>query len=429
VVRIVGVAAVAVLVMSCARATEQDHAQAAAAVERAVNAERPPLAANAGKRSQALWRDTRHFYQQRHFALAWSDGRRPASAMTALVRSLRAANREGLDPQRYGVDDLDARRQQLDSSRAADADIACTFAYLLYASDLAYGVTAPEDVNRQWQSARADVNLEAALDDAVTNNHVEQSLQTLAPASPQYLGLKHQLSLHPDDDRIRANMDRWRWLPAELGDRYVMVNIPAYHLDVVENGRSVLGMKVVVGSKSNPTPVLADRMTTIVFSPYWHVPDDIAQREIQPKVEQDPDYLEKHGMEYDDEGKHVRQRPGTGNSLGLVKFLFPNHFNVYMHDTPARAFFNRIERDLSHGCVRLDQPMELAKYVLRDRPEWTDDKIDAAMHRGVEQAVPLKTPLAVYLVYFTAWEEDGELRTAPDIYGYDVRQQAVLAQR
>ena len=235
-------------------------------------------------------------------------------------------------------------------------------------------------------------------------------------------------------------MDRWRWLPDDLGSRYVMVNIPAFHLDVVENGRSVLGMNVVAGKPNSPTPVLADRMEYLVFSPYWNIPSDIAQKEMLPHEMRDPGYLARNNIEVvrvgSNDGNPVdpasvdwnagnlrfRQRPGKGNSLGLVKFVFPNHFNVYLHDTPAQALFERIERDFSHGCVRLEKPKELARYVLRDQPEWTDEKIEQAMHAGTERTVPLKQPLPVYLVYFTAWEQDGAVQFGNDVYGYDRKQ-------
>jgi len=205
-----------------------------------------------------------------------------------------------------------------------------------------------------------------------------------------------------------------------------MVNIPAFRLDAIENGKSVLSMKVVTGKKDSPTPVLADRMTTVVFSPYWNIPQDIVQKEILPKVSKDPDYLSKNHMEADDKGNY-RQLPGKGNSLGQVKFLFPNHYNVYLHDTPAQSLFARIERDFSHGCVRLDEPTKLAQYVLRDQPEWTEDKIKAAMDAGVEKSVALKQPLPIYLVYFTAWEDHGALRTVPDVYGIDRRHSAAAS--
>jgi murein L,D-transpeptidase YcbB/YkuD len=191
----------------------------------------------------------------------------------------------------------------------------------------------------------------------------------------------------------------------------------------------VLAMNVVTGKKASPTPVLSDRMKYVVFSPYWNIPTDIAEREIAPKAEQDPGYLERNNIEVDEEGGRYRQRPGKGNSLGLVKFVFPNHFNVYLHDTPAQSLFDHIERDFSHGCVRLERPMDLAKYVLRDQPEWTEDKISAAMQAGVERSVNLRQPLPIYLVYFTAWEEDGGLKTVPDVYGHDRRHDAAASPR
>ena len=185
-------------------------------------------------------------------------------------------------------------------------------------------------------------------------------------------------------------------------------------------------MKVVTGKKDNPTPVLADAMTTVVFSPYWNIPQDIVDKEILPKLEKDPEYLERSNIEHDESGRY-RQRPGQGNSLGGVKFLFPNHFNVYLHDTPSAQLFNRIERDFSHGCVRVEQPLALAKYVLRDQPEWTEERIREAMASGVEKSVRLKEPLPIYLVYFTAWEEGGRLQTVADVYGHDRRQNAASA--
>ena len=203
----------------------------------------------------------------------------------------------------------------------------------------------------------------------------------LAPAAPQYHGLKHQLALRAQRgdaaavQQIAMNMERWRWLPDDLGSRYVLVNIPAFRLDVIEDGKSVLDMKVVTGKKNSPTPVLADRMTSVVFSPYWNIPQDIVREGNHAEARKDPGYLRRTTSRRTKRAAGIRQRPGNGNSLGGVKFLFPNHFNVYLHDTPAQALFDRVERDFSHGCVRLDEPMKLAQYVLRDQPEWTAEKI------------------------------------------------------
>ena len=409
------------------RPTPHEQAEARSALERVLNAARPSLALDDGKRGRRVWQETRRFYTSNDLALVWSDGRRVRAAADGLLRTLRAAEQEGLEPDDYHVDALDAARRSFDRAHAADFDVRCTYAYLQYAWDLTRGTIDPEDVSPQWHGVHRDVDLHNVLRTAAAENRVEESLAQLAPHAAQYQGLKHQLAIArakgaaATAQQIAMNMDRWRWLPDDLGARYLLVNVPAFRLDAIENGRSVLDMKVVTGKKNNPTPVLADEMTSIVFSPYWNIPPDIVQKEILPHLETDPDYLERHNIEVDESSERYRQRPGRGNSLGQVKFVFPNHFNVYLHGTPSQSLFDRVERDFSHGCVRLERPLDLAKYVLRDQPEWTEERIVAAMGRGVEQSVALKQPLPIYLVYFTAWEEQGALRSVPDVYGLDRR--------
>ncbi len=408
-----------------------------AALQAAVSAKAPAFAVEDGERGHHLWQEEQRFYRQNGYQLVWTSGNRPRSQMDGLIRGLRALPEEGLDPADYHVDDLETlRRTPLprdDREKAIDLDQRASYAYLHAAWDLTHGTIDPEDVDPHWHAAPQDVDLHNALDAALGENQIEQSLRDLAPKAPQYHGLNHQLALQRQQShaaaaqQIAINMERWRWLPDDLGSRYVMVNIPAFRLDVIEGGKSVLAMNVVTGKKDSPTPVLSDRLKYVVFSPYWNIPAEIAQKEIAPKVDQDPGYLERNNIEVDEEGGRYRQRPGKGNSLGLVKFVFPNHFNVYLHDTPAHALFDRIERDFSHGCVRLKRPMDLAAYVLRDQPEWTEEKISAAMHAGVERSVNLKEPLPIYLVYFTAWEEDGVLKTAPDVYGRDRRHDVAAA--
>jgi murein L,D-transpeptidase YcbB/YkuD len=410
-----------------------------AALQDAVAAAKPPFAAESGERGHHLWQEEQRFYKQNGYQLVWNSGHRPRAQIDGLIRALRAAGQDGLDPADYHVDELDAiRRAQMppdDRQKTIEFDLRATYAYLRYASDLTRGTLDPEDVDPHWHVAPSDVDLHSRLETALGENQIEPSLRDLAPKAQQYRGLKHQLALHRQQgdaagaQQIAMNMERWRWLPDDLGSRYVMVNIPAFRLDVIEGGKSALAMNVVTGKKGSPTPVLSDRMKYVVFSPYWNIPADIAANEIAPKAEKDPGYLERNNIEVDEEGGRYRQRPGKGNSLGLVKFVFPNHFNVYLHDTPAHALFDRIERDFSHGCVRLERPMDLAKYVLRDQPQWTEDKISAAMQAGVEQSVPLKEPLPIYLVYFTAWEEDGMLKTVPDVYGHDRRHNAAAVPR
>jgi murein L,D-transpeptidase YcbB/YkuD len=253
----------------------------------------------------------------------------------------------------------------------------------------------------------------------------------------------------PLDARIRQiqlNLERWRWLPREMGDRYILVNIPEMRLDVWEHGNVPLTMRVVVGKKQTPTPMFSEDMTHLVFSPYWNVPPDIAKNETLPSVMKDSGFLARMNMEVVDAsgnpidsdsidlngpGKYrFRQRPGASNSLGLVKFMFPNQFNVYLHDTPADSLFARASRAFSHGCVRLEQPDKLAEYVLRDQPDWTPERIGEAMQGGEERTVRLKAKLPVYIGYWTARvSPDGLVQFRKDIYGIDGRLTVLLAER
>jgi murein L,D-transpeptidase YcbB/YkuD len=246
--------------------------------------------------------------------------------------------------------------------------------------------------------------------------------------------------------QIKMNMERWRWLPRDLGERYILVNIPEMRLDVYEGDKVPLTMKVVVGKPDSQTPIFNDQMTYVVFSPYWNVPETIAQNETLPAVIKDPEFLTRNNMDVVDKAGNAvdpsaidlgdasayrfRQRPGTNNSLGLVKFMFPNQFDVYLHDTPADSLFSRAARSLSHGCVRVEQPEALAKYVLGDQPEWTPEHIAEAMHAGEEKTVKLKKALPVYLGYWTArTNPDGLVQCRRDVYEVDSRLTARLADR
>jgi len=246
--------------------------------------------------------------------------------------------------------------------------------------------------------------------------------------------------------QIELNMERWRWLPRDLGDPHILVNIPEMRLDVWDHGANPISMRVVVGKTDTPTPIFNGRMTYIVFAPFWNVPADIAEKETLPSVLNDPGFLARTNMEVvDNSGRAVgareidlsspdkyrfRQRPGTSNALGLVKFMFPNQFNVYLHDTPADSLFSRASRSFSHGCVRVEEPEKLAQYVLRDQPEWTADRITAAMHGAEERVVKLKTAMPVFLGYWTARvTPDHVVQFRKDVYGIDARQAAKLADR
>ena len=235
--------------------------------------------------------------------------------------------------------------------------------------------------------------------------------------------------------------------------RYVLVNIPDFRLAVLEDGKEVLAMKVIVGKAHRQTPAFSDVMTEIVLNPPWHIPDSIAAGEIVPELLRDPGYLRRKGYEIrrregaggpaaggdlgDAEIRQLGQRgspyrlvqpPGADNALGRYKFVFPNHFDVYLHDTPTGRLFARSERDFSHGCIRLEQPAALAAYVLAGDPQWPPPAVEAALASGRTVTIPLRRPLPVHILYQTAWvDPDGTLELRPDIYRHDSSLAAVLA--
>jgi murein L,D-transpeptidase YcbB/YkuD len=223
--------------------------------------------------------------------------------------------------------------------------------------------------------------------------------------------------------QLRANLDRMQSAPAEGPGRRIVVNIPEYKLHIYEGSSHVLEMNVVVGTEKNRTAIFRDVMTHVVFSPYWNVPPAIVQNEIRPAMTRSKNYLSRNGYEitgYEGGLPVIRQKPGKNNSLGLVKFLFPNEHDIYFHDTPAKSLFSQRVRAYSHGCVRLSQPALLAEYLLQTDPQWTSAKISQAMNAGKEQWVRLSQPVPVIITYFTAWiDHEGILNFRDDIYGYD----------
>jgi murein L,D-transpeptidase YcbB/YkuD len=244
-------------------------------------------------------------------------------------------------------------------------------------------------------------------------------------------------------DQIMLNMERWRWIPKRFEPNYLLVNIPDYKLHVIEDSKEVLTMKVIVGKALNATPVFSDKMEYVVLSPYWNVPMSIIQKELAPKLVNDPNYLDHLDMEvvkgYGAKAVPVnpgsidwsnvnektfkytlRRRPGPKNDLGDVKFIFPNSDDIYLHDTPHDELFNQTKRGFSHGCVRVEEPIKLAEYLLRNKPGWDRQTILETIQAREEKYVTLDEKLPVYLVYFTAWvDEAGNVHFRDDIYGHD----------
>ena len=220
--------------------------------------------------------------------------------------------------------------------------------------------------------------------------------------------------------QIAANLERHRWLPRALGERYIYVNVPAFQLTAYDKGQPVLESKVIVGQEfeDKATPVFSDSMETVVFRPYWLITPAIQAKEVEPKVAANPGYLAANDMEYYRDGgqTRIRQRPGPKNALGYVKFLFPNDFNIYLHDTPNHELFDKDVRAFSHGCIRVEKPAELAQWVLG----WDAGRVDQAMRDGKDnQSVRLPKKIPVYITYATTYVKDGKLYFGNDLYHRD----------
>ena len=247
--------------------------------------------------------------------------------------------------------------------------------------------------------------------------------------------------------QILLNLERRRWMADDPGQRYVFVNLADFELKVVEEPHTVFDTRVVVGAPYHRTPVFSGEMTYLEINPYWNVPPSIARNELLPKIKEDPGYLAANNFEllsdWSDSARvldphaidwsamtserftyKLRQGPGAGNALGRIKFMFPNRFNIYLHDTPARGLFAREVRDFSHGCIRVQDPETLAAFVLDRQPGWSQDAIKAAIGTGERRIVTLDEPLPVHIAYLTAWvNKDGSVNFRRDVYGRD----AILA--
>ena len=223
-------------------------------------------------------------------------------------------------------------------------------------------------------------------------------------------------------EQLLINLNRMRWMPQEPEGKLILVNIPEFELHFWDGKNKVFDMDVVVGKEGHYTMMFTGKLSTVVFSPYWNVPPSIVKKEIMPKMAHNPNYLASQDMEVTGtEGglPVIRQKPGNKNSLGKVKFLFPNSFNIYFHDTPAKSLFSQDKRAYSHGCIRLSDPLKMAETLLKDNSQWPSDKIIEAMNSGNEQFVKIKDPVPVFITYYTAWVENGLLNFSDDIYKRD----------
>ena len=324
-----------------------------------------------------------------------------------------------------GLDSADYDPERLRAAIAGDDDLAlnraATDVFLKLSSDLSLG-HARGDARVGWHIEDNDItgNQQYALMARATQNHnVRDTLTSLLPTHPQYNELKAALAATPKSDRatidkIRTNLERWRWLPRDLGQKYVIVNVPAYTVALVENGQVVARHRAVVGKPKTATPQLSATMTGVIFNPWWNLPQSIV-REVGAGAK---GYVTNRG---EDGSVTMRQRPGPNNSLGRMKIVMPNDYAIYLHDTPAKSLFAKDARAFSHGCIRTQDALGFAQTLLASTGEWDKGRIDETVASGETVQADMAAPVPVYITYFTAAasKDAGGILAYKDIYGRD----------
>jgi murein L,D-transpeptidase YcbB/YkuD len=343
------------------------------------------------------------------------------AAAGELLSYVDRVHEEGLDPAYYDAERL---RSALAGKDEAALSVAATDTFLRLSSDLALGHVRG-DARIQWHMLDPDLNGNeqyALMQRAVQNNSVHDTLNSLLPTHPQYTELKGVLANSKDSshrEKARANLERWRWMPRDLGQRYVIVNVPAYSVAIVENGGVVARHRAVVGAPKTATPQLSAVATGVILNPWWEIP-----KSIEPEVRGKKGYVTvKNG-----DSVRYRQPPGPSNALGRMKVVMPNNYAIYLHDTPSKAAFKRDARALSHGCIRTQDPLAFAAMLLNN-PEWDKAKIDAAIAAGKTVQANASAPTPVYIAYFTAAaaKDNGGIIAYNDIYGRDKTIMAAFA--
>jgi len=410
-----------------------------------------------------------NFYESMGRDLVWLHDAELTSQARGLIALLESADKKGLSPEDYDGPKWAARVQTLQrNSSESDLirfDLALTISALRYASDVHLGRIDPHQVGVNYDVDAKRIDLAEFLKHNVVDApDVTAAFQQLEPTFPEYLQTEKALQAYEEQaedgeakktlttrvNQLELALERWRWIPSGSAQPVIVVNVPEFQLRAYdEDHHLVMTMRVLDGKANgkNDTPLFGGRMQSVIFRPYWNVPASIERAELLPRIEGNPGYIASHAYEVVDARGRVagggdvvsglrsgrlaiRQRPGAHNALGLVKFNFPNEYDVYMHDTPAVKLFSKSRRDLTHGCIRVQKPEELAEWVLRFNSGWDSDQIHAAMEGSRTVPVSLVHPFPVFIVYMTATaDENDEAHFFDDIYGLDEALRRALAQR
>jgi murein L,D-transpeptidase YcbB/YkuD len=350
------------------------------------------------------------------------------AAAEELLGYIRGIGRDGLDPADYDPGRLEAAIRGGDQHVLAQA---ATASFRRLGRDLALG-HVPRSGRTQWFVKDPDLEggkLDQLLVQVAAGGRVAETLNGLLPTHPQYGSLRQALVVAKPGDtasinKIRLNMDRWRWLPRDLGQRYIIVNVPAQFATLVENSQTRWKHRAIAGATKTPTPQLAVQATGVIFNPWWEVPPSLT-REVAGKA----GYVAVRGK--DGKVQRWRQPPGARNALGKIKFVMQNPQNIYLHDTNNRGLFDSRARFLSHGCIRTENILDLAAELLSDDGgEFTQERIDGVLASGKTVQASFVKPLPVYIVYFsTAALTDGSLVQYSDLYNRDGAVLAALNDR
>ncbi|MDP1728332.1 MAG: L,D-transpeptidase family protein [Bacteroidota bacterium] len=410
------------------------------------------------------------YYQKKNYTLIWiNETGILNSESDALIQRIRNAYLDGLNPADYHLKEIESallilKKNQTQSflkkEVCARLDVLLTDAYITYASHQYAGRVHSENENTEWLERIAEINPVDSLKLVKEGIKIDSILEKFTCKFTQYKLLKARLEMlykeknnivHSNIDTIpienkikiiAINMERYRWLPRKVPDVYIMANLAGFYVEIKDHNIDTLNMKIIIGKPEQPTPLFHSKMTCLILNPWWEIPSGIAKKEMLPQIKIDKNYLVKNNIKVFEYKKinssyirlsvereinwdlitsnnfryKLRQAPGPWNALGQIKFVFPNTHDIYFHDTPGCELFSKSVRTFSHGCIRIEKPLELAAYLLKQDVSWIIDKLRE------KKEIVLRIPASpmVYICYWTTWvDKNGKLKFASDIYGYD----------
>jgi len=368
--------------------------------------------------------DVREFYKYRQFAPAWTVEKQASDA----IQVLRSSGSDGLQPAAFRIGAIIADRKAHSERKAAEFDVLLTDAMLTYIREMSGSRVNPTRLSGFIALPPPMIPAPEILEGSLAEDSLQSLPVKLAPPHPEYALLKQGLAQvrakNAKSSRVAqiiANMERWRWLPRQFGDYYVEVNSADSTLELVKGDEVLFSTRLVTGRRSTPTPLFETSINAVTVNPYWDVPGDIYLRELLPKEQRHPGYLEaRHIVSGDRPGGALRQSPGANNPLGKYLMEMPNSYDAYLHDTPEKKLFEKSDRHFSHGCMRVENMAALASLLLTDDGTTSVDEIQSALDDGETQTLSLSHPVPVYVLYWTVVpSSNGTLAFHRDIYGWD----------